>query len=312
MKIDVIIPTYNPDENLTLLLGNLKRQTIAPYKIFILNTVESGFDTEQFDALYKQEENIEIRHISCEDFDHGTTRNEGAWLSDADYILFITQDALPTDNHLIENLANSLNDNVVSAFARQVASENLPIEHLSRTFNYPTVSYVKSEKDKNTLGIKVIFCSNVCAMYDREVFKKLNGFPTQNIFNEDMLYAYKVIKSGYSIAYVADAIVSHTHCYSIKKIFQRYFDQGVSQKQNEAIFKEFSTMKEGSKQATFIIKSLAKKGKIGDIALFVAQSIAKLSGLFLGKHYKVLPESMRIKMSMNKHYWEKLKRNNKE
>lgn len=305
MTIDVIIPTYNPDENLTLLLGNLQRQSLLPNKIYILNTLIENSNPEDFNAQYKISENIEIRHIESKDFDHGTTRNYGASLSDADCILFITQDAIPADNKMLENLANDLNENVVLAYGRQIGSSNLPIEKLSRSFNYPNISYVKSEKDKERLGIKVCFCSNVCALYNRKIFNELNGFPNNNIFNEDMLYAYKVISSGYSIAYVADAKVLHTHNYSLKKNFARYFDQGVSQKQNEEIFDKFSSVNEGKKQASYIIKGLIQENYYFDVIIFFFQSIAKLSGFFIGKHYKLLPISIRKAFSMNKKYWER-------
>ena len=305
MKVDVIIPTYNPDEKLTLLLGNLERQTMTPHRIFILNTIDKDFDVDDFNAKYKTEENIEIRHIGREEFDHGTTRNNGANLSEADYILFITQDAVPTDNKLIENMAKSMGPNVVSAYARQVSNEDNPIEMLARRFNYPPVSSVKSESDKERLGIKVIFCSNVCAMYNHDVFDKLGGFATNNIFNEDMLYAYKVIKSGYSIAYVAESSVMHTHYYSLKKIFQRYFDQGVSQKNNSKVFSEFSTMSEGGKQAKYIVNGLIKAKNYSKVLLFILQSAAKVSGLLLGKNYSILPKSLRQNFSMNKNYWHK-------
>lgn len=303
MTIDVIIPTCNPDEKLGLLLGNLQRQSIPPHKIYIINTLTAGHTAEDFNAQYQIADNIEIRHIQSEDFDHGTTRNDGARMSDADLILFITQDAIPADDHLLENLSKNIKEDVVIAFGRQVADSEMPIERLSRNFNYPPVGYVKSAKDKAVMGIKVCFCSNVCAMYRRSTFWELNGFPTHNIFNEDMQFAYKVISSGYSIAYAADAVVLHSHNYSLKKIFQRYFDQGVSQKQNEQMFNQFSSMNEGKAQAKYIIKGLSKEKRYSLIFLFVMQSLAKLCGFFMGKHYNLMPHGLRKALSMNKYYW---------
>ena len=37
-KIDVIIPTYHPDEKLERCLRMLKRQTIQPQRILLINT----------------------------------------------------------------------------------------------------------------------------------------------------------------------------------------------------------------------------------------------------------------------------------
>lgn len=62
---------------------------------------------------------------------------------------------------------------------------------------------MKSSADLERLGIKTYFCSNVCAAYCREIYCELGGFESGTIFNEDMIYAAKLIKSGYSIAYCA-------------------------------------------------------------------------------------------------------------
>lgn len=303
MTVDVIIPTCNPNEKLQLLLGNLEHQTVKPNKVFLLNTITDKCNVDVFNATYKTSENIVIRHLESKEFDHATTRNDGARLSEADFILFFTQDAIPADNHLIENLLQHLDENVVMAFGRQIGDKNDPIEYLSRRFNYPPTSYIKSEKDKKKMGIKVIFCSNACAMYKRDTFWELDGFKDHNIFNEDMLFAYKVIKSGYSIAYEADAIVNHSHNYSCKKVFHRFFDQGVSQKENEKIFKDFSSLGEGGKQAKYIINNLLKQHDAKNIVRFVMQSFAKVCGYLLGKHYKWLPNSVCKKCCMNKKYF---------
>ena len=303
MTVDVIIPTCNPDEKLQLLLGNLEHQTVPPNKVFIMNTITEKCNVDVFNATYKTSEKIEIRHIERKEFDHATTRNDGARLSEADYLLFFTQDAIPADNHLSENLLQHMDENVVVAFGRQIADESNPIEYLSRNFNYPTSSHIKSEKDKKQMGIKVIFCSNVCALYKRETFWELDGFNDHNIFNEDMLFAYKVIKSGYSIAYEADAVVRHSHNYDCKKIFHRFFDQGVSQKENEQLFKEFSSMGEGGRQAKYIIAALWKKYDVKNIARFVVQSIFKVSGYLLGKHFRWLPNSLCRRLCLNKAYF---------
>ncbi|MCQ2191445.1 MAG: glycosyltransferase [Paludibacteraceae bacterium] len=303
MTIDVIIPTCNPGNELLQILGNLERQTIKPNKIFIMNTITGQCNVDVFNATYKVSENIEIRHLESKDFDHANTRNDGARLSNADYLLFLTQDAIPTDSHLLENLARNHDENVIVSFGQQIADKNNKLEYLARAFNYKPQSYIKSEKDKKEMGIKVLFCSNACAMYNRKAFWELNGFNSNSIFNEDMLFAYKVIKSGYSIAYESDAKISHTHHYTCWKVLNRYFDQGVSQKDNEKIFKEFSSLGEGQKQAKYIIGTLWKEHDYKNLVTFVAQSASKLVGFFLGKHYTCLPKGLCKKLSLNKNYW---------
>ena len=50
-KIDVIIPTYHPDEKLERCLRMLKRQTIQPQRILLINTEEKFFHSKVFSTL---------------------------------------------------------------------------------------------------------------------------------------------------------------------------------------------------------------------------------------------------------------------
>ena len=50
----------------------------------------------------------EVFHIAKKDFDHGGTRQFGAEHSDADVMVFMTQDAVPADEFLVEKLVESL------------------------------------------------------------------------------------------------------------------------------------------------------------------------------------------------------------
>ena len=55
----------------------------------------------------------EIIHITKPEFDHGGTRNQAAAMCDGEIMILLTQDAIPADEHLIENLINDLMNNLV-------------------------------------------------------------------------------------------------------------------------------------------------------------------------------------------------------
>ena len=117
---------------------------------------------------------------------------------------------------------------------------------MTRVYNYPGESCIKSIDDTERLGIKTYFCSDVCAMYRKSVYNKLGGFVRKTIFNEDMIMASKVINSGYNVAYCASARVIHSHSYTCIQQFKRNFDLGVSQKQYHEVFESVSSEKEGA------------------------------------------------------------------
>lgn len=54
-----------------------------------------------------------------------------------------------------------------------------------------------------------------------------SSFATPSILSKDTNVAAKMILVEYSIAYVAEAMVYHSHDYTILEEFKRYFDIGV-------------------------------------------------------------------------------------
>ena len=70
-------------------------------------------------------------------------------------------------------------------------------------------------------------------MYRKSTYEELGGFLPEAIFNEDMVFASTAINAGYSVAYVAEARVIHSHNYTGFQQFQRNFDNGVSHADNQ-------------------------------------------------------------------------------
>lgn len=141
---------------------------------------------------------------------------------------------------------------------------------MTRENNYPEESIVKTKKDEKKLGIKAYFCSDVCAMYRLDVYKKLGGFVKKTIFNEDMIMAYKEMQAGFSVAYVADAKVIHSHSYTCKQQFVRSFDLGVSQRQYHEIFDNISSEKEGAGMPKKLLPVILKRKIYKDILFYDA------------------------------------------
>ena len=308
--VDVIIPVYKPDERLKKIISRLRRQTYPVNRIILINTGRAYFEQAfKSDMSFFEADDIVLRHISEDQFDHGTTRRMAVSISKADYFICMTDDALPLDKYLVENLIKPLTDKKASAaYARQLAGKEADIvEKFSRRFNYPAVSRLKSKEDMEELGIKTFFCSNACAAYDRNVYNSLGGFEKHMIFNEDMVYAGRMVDAGGSVAYVAEARVLHTHHYTAIQQLKRNFDLGVSQAQFPELFERVSSQSEGIRMIRGMMGMLCKKGSYAKIPGVVINSACKLAGYKLGKAYKKLPLWLIMKLTMNKRYWKSYK-----
>lgn len=300
--IDAIIPVYHPGEEFYKLLEKLHTQTVPPRKIILMNTGDAPWKEEVEERFPL----CEVHLVKKEEFDHGGTRHLGTTFSDAEYLLFMTQDALPKDNSLVENLmsAFSWEEGIRVAYARQLPNATCrEIEKYTRSFNYPAESRVKAKEDLPVLGIKTFFCSNVCAMYERKTYDAMGGFTRRTIFNEDMIYAGGLVKKGHKIAYVAEAQVIHSHNYNAVEQFHRNFDLAVSQVDHPEVFEGIRSEKEGIHLVINTAKHLFEVKKPWLLFPLVTTSAGKILGYKFGQNYRRLSDDFRLKCTMNPSYW---------
>ena len=300
--VDAIIPVYRPGKEFYNLLEKLSSQSFPLNKIILMNTGDAPWQQE----VEEKYPLCEIYLLTKEEFDHGGTRHLGTTFSNADYLLFLTQDAEPANDKLVENLVQvfSKDDAIKAAYGRQLPNDTCrEIEKYTRSFNYPAESRVKSKDDLETLGIKTFFCSNVCAMYEKETYDRLGGFIRRTIFNEDMIYAGGLIQNDYKIAYVAEAEVIHSHNYNAIEQFHRNFDLAVSQTDNPQIFAGIRSEKEGIRLVVNTAKHLLKVKKPWLLFPLVTTSAGKILGYKFGQNYRRLSEDFILKCTMNPSYW---------
>lgn len=317
IKVDVIIPTYHPDEKLDKLIMRLNLQTRKPDSIIMINT-RDDFDGKGRKRRINKKCSVNVRNYGCyanvkiieipkSEFDHAGTRNRAARASKADVMVFMTQDAVPASKYLIENLlAGFKDDEVAAVYARQTADPSSGmVEAFTRKFNYPCQDQKKSSKDLKKYGIKTYFCSNVCAAYRKDRFMEMNGFMEPAIFNEDMVMGAHLIERGYSIYYASHARVIHSHKYTAMQQFHRNFDIGASQKMNEDLFSGVKSEGEGIKLVLYTLAFLLSKKQYLLVPGLLWTSAWKYIGFFMGKHYNIFPMAWCKKFSLSPDFWDK-------
>ena len=305
MKVDAVIPAYKPGHDLRELVEKLLDQTVRLGRIIIINTDREYFDEKE----YLIAPAVEVVHITRHEFDHAGTRDMGLRMSDADYVLFMTMDAIPKDNYLVEKLLSGFRraDNIAVSYARQLPKKDCNrIEQITREFNYPAQSRVQTSDDIKELGIKAYFCSDVCAMYDTSIYRSLSGFKAPAIFNEDMVYAAGALDAGYAVSYCADALVYHSHNYTGRQYYRRNFDLGVSQANHPEIFERFNVKGTGMQLVRKSLAQICRRGTPADIIRLVYYSGMKYLGFRKGKNYHKLSLESCLKHTSDKEYWNRL------
>ncbi|OQO98564.1 rhamnosyltransferase, partial [Geobacillus sp. 44C] len=302
MNSVLIIPTLNAGPQFKELLKSIAQQSYQPdYKV----VVDSGSKDNTVELA--KEYNFEIISIKASEFNHGGTRQKVVDLfSNCEIAIFLTQDAILSRENSLEKLMECFSDKRVgAAYGRQLPHINAkPLGAHARLFNYPEKSRIKCLNDRKELGIKTAFISNSFAAYRISALTAVGGFPENTILSEDTYVAAKMLLEGWKIYYSADATVFHSHDYSIKEEFKRYFDIGVFYSREKWIIERFGKAEgEGLKFVISELQYLLKNRKLHLIPSSIFRSILKLVGFKLGSMENFLPLSIKKKISMHRTFW---------
>lgn len=280
-KVTVVIPTLNAERFLPELLEQIHNQSLRPCEIIVVDS-----DSEDSTAdICRKDDSVTLISIKRNDFDHGGTRDLAVRQSKGDCIVFFSQDALPADSDCLARLTAKLGqDGIAVCTGRQIAREDAgETEKLIRIYNYPEASNVRSENDRERMGIKTYFCSNSFSAYDRKVYLELGGFDHPVLSNEDMFFAVEVISNGYKIAYCADAKVYHSHDHSVKELFERNFREGYEIERHRELLGDVSLESEGMRMVRAVGGGLLRHGHILSLTRFGAECAIKLAGNRMGR-----------------------------
>ena len=301
MKFALFIPTLNAGSRWVQVIEAIQSQLTFPDAVLV---ADSGSIDET--AALASSTGFEVMHISPDDFDHGGTRQLALqYFIGFDVIVYMTQDAILSNSESFENLLTAFNDASVAAVCgRQIPSLNAGyIESHSRIYNYPEQSLVRSFSDRKTVGLKAAFLSNSFAAYRVSALNEVGGFPEDVIFGEDMYVAAKLLKAGYKIAYAAEACVYHSHNYSLRQEFKRYFDMGVFHAREPWLREEFgSAENQGTKFVVSELRYLLRHA-FWRIPEALLRTMFKFAGFKFGKFERLIPVFLKKYMSMNSVYF---------
>ncbi len=298
MDTSIIILTKNAGDRFGSLMEKLDNQTYQDFEVVV---VDSGSTDRTLEIA--EEYGCRIHRIKPEEFHHSRTRNLGAELARGDYLVYVTQDAMPLDDKLLERLIKPLEeDKVAGVYGRQMAYPNAkPMEKFFYSYFYPDERKVITPADLENLAefyVSHVYISDVCSAIRKEVWEKIK-FDESIIMAEDKKWAIDVLKAGYRLVYEPEAVVYHSHNYSIVSAFKRRFDDGVAMRQ---ICGSGGVASKGLSYLVGEMKYLLKNHKIW-IPYAIVYNLARFAGVALGKNYEYIPNVLRRKISKHKGWW---------
>lgn len=226
----VVIPTFNAGKLFTEVLDRVRQQH-TPWQFQIVIVDSSSNDGTQ-EYLQKQQD-ILFHTIPQSQFQHGATRNLGIKLSDAEYVAFLTQDALPASNYWLYDLVSCLeaHPSAAGVFGRHIAYEEATeftkrdlLQHFAGFDQFPVELSLQTDFEKVKQGDRgwnqvLHFYSDNNSCLRRSVWEK---YPYPEVaYGEDQFWADMIIKAGYSKVYSKAALVYHSHDYNYQETFKR-------------------------------------------------------------------------------------------
>lgn len=308
MKVSIVCPLYNASKyieelNLNILMQD--REGIDELDIVYVLT-KSKDNTK--DLLKKNK--LNFIEIDSSEFSHSLTRERVAKKLDCDILVFISQDVIMKNNKWLINLVKPIINNEVEAtFSKQICKfEN--IEKYTRENNYPEKSRVVSKNDIEKYGLLTFFYSDASSAVKKSIYDELKAYDNKDlIINEDMYFAHKLILAGYKIKYCSESEIYHSHDFTLKQLYQRYFDTGVFFAQNYKL-KDYGSNESGVDLAKYVFKRAKEEKNIKVLFNILPNFGARFIGKMLGEHYEKLPEKFVVNSSSVRYYWNR--RNDKK
>ncbi|MHC1480216.1 glycosyltransferase family 2 protein [Frateuria aurantia] len=298
----LIIPTRNSADHLPRLLPALRQQTAAPAELLIMDTASTDGSAEQW-----RDFGARVVAVQPGQFNHGGTRRLASSLVRADYLIYMTQDAVPATADALQRLLAALleDERIGVAYGRQRPhpGASLLAAH-ARAFNYPPEDQLRWLADAPRFGIKTCFNSDAFAAYRRRALEQVGGFPEHVIGTEDAYVAARMLMAGMAVRYCASAEVFHSHDYRISEEFRRYFDIGVFYHQQSWIGETFGQAGgEGLRYVRSECRYLWQQRRPQLIPAALLRDAAKWLGYRLGAKATRLPVALKRRISMFPPFW---------
>jgi rhamnosyltransferase len=297
-SIGVAVITHRAVSLLRECLPPLLASPLAP-RVLVVNSSSRDGTVE-----LAKEMGAEVLVIPRHAFNHGTTRELVRRTLGGEIVVMITPDAKPLGPELVGNLVRPIVEGEASvAYARQIPRDGAKFfEAFLRHFNYPDRSELRSIEDAKKFGAYTFFCSNSCAAWSNSALDSVGGFaPTLSL--EDVIATSRLLNAGHRIAYCADAIVRHSHRYTLAEEFSRHFDTGyVRAMHKDLLFLGGSDERRGVVYVTQMLRRLWRE-QPHLVPYAVTQIASKYFGYRVGFHGHRLPGWLKRRLSAQSYFW---------
>ena len=214
----IIIRAYNEEQHIGRLLAGINAQTVQNVQVIL---VDSG--STDSTVRIAQQYPVDVVTIKPEEFTFGRSLNYGIAKAEADLIVMASAHVYPVYPDWLEKLLEPFADEQTAlVYGKQRGCETTQFSErqiFHQWFPDHSVSHQPTP-----------FCNNANAAIRHALWQE-HPYDEMLPALEDLAWGNWAQKSGYSIAYCAEAEVIHVHNESLDGIFNRYRREGMAFKQ---------------------------------------------------------------------------------
>lgn len=182
----VVIPCYNEEESLPILLNALKNQTDKDFEIIVVDSQSQDQTGEILKQFKKEMKNLDFIEKKMKNVSQA--RNFGAKKAKGKYLIFFDADVEPEKNFIKEIKEKIIKNNLsITTVWNRSSKKNLTGRLILLLLNLSMTLFQKIKPAAN----------GPCMIIKKELFDKTNGFDETIVFGEDfdlVQRAYKLKK----------------------------------------------------------------------------------------------------------------------
>lgn len=218
VRISIIVRSFNDISFIKETMSMIKSQKLQDFEII---NVDSGSTDGTWEVVQEMNSEGVVYQIEPGSYIPGKVLNEAILKSKGEIIVFNNSDCIVQNDVWLENLIKPLeNENCAAVFGNQLPRPDaLPLVRKDSLRAYSDGSI--SSKWHH-------FFSLATSAVRRQTITDY-PFDPDITYSEDVDWSYKMKKRGYDIQYVPDAVVEHSHNYSLKDVYKRFHGEGVAE-----------------------------------------------------------------------------------
>lgn len=233
--ISVFIPTFNGEKYLAETIEAVLAQDLPKgYELELLVT-DSGSTDGTLSILEHYRDSLKLTKIPNSEFGHGKTRSQAARKAKGEFVLFLSQDATPTNYRWVISMLEPffLSDKVGCVFGKQTPRPDVAASikrEVSSVFGaIGAMDSLVIHRDKSLVDEKATnpintFFSDVNSAARRDLL--VGKVPFRDVqYAEDQALAEDMQRAGYMKAYSPLGEVWHSNEYGVRDYYRRKFDE---------------------------------------------------------------------------------------